>query len=156
MQDEKSKNTARATLTQYLETKGCRKTPERYAILDMIYSMSKHFDVDSLYELMSHTEYRVSKATVYNTIDLLLEAGLVRKHQFGNAQAQYERASDMANHQHLICTTCGKVQEFNDTDIQEILTRKKFRQFVPSYHTLYVYGKCSKCVQAERRKNRKP
>lgn len=142
-------------LTRYLEAKGCRKTPERYAILDKIYSMSHHFDVDSLYNLMAESEYRVSRATVYNTVDLLIEAGLVRKHQFGNQPAQFERTYNTANHHHLICMKCGKVQEIKDSDFQEYLANKKLRRFTPAYYALYVYGKCNQCTQAERKNSRK-
>lgn len=82
MIEEKTREIVRQKLSQYLEAKKLRKTPERYAILDKIYATSEHFDVDLLYEMMSESEYRVSRATVYNTIDLLVDAGLVRKHQF--------------------------------------------------------------------------
>lgn len=145
----------RIELTRFLEAKGCRKTPERYAILDMIYSMSSHFDVDSLYQTMSDSDYRVSKATIYNTIDLLIEAGLVRKHQFGNQPAQYERTLNTANHHHLICMRCGKVQEIKDSDFHEYLSTKKLKRFTPAYYALYVYGKCNQCTLLERRKARK-
>ena len=104
MIEEKTREIVRQKLSQYLEAKKLRKTPERYAILDKIYATSEHFDVDLLYEMMSESEYRVSRATVYNTIDLLVDAGLVRKHQFGNHPAQYEKSYNMVNHHHLICT----------------------------------------------------
>ena len=74
MIEEKTREIVRQKLSQYLEAKKLRKTPERYAILDKIYATSEHFDVDLLYEMMSESEYRVSRATVYNTIDLLVDA----------------------------------------------------------------------------------
>ena len=152
MIEEKTREIVRQKLSQYLEAKKLRKTPERYAILDKIYATSEHFDVDLLYEMMSESEYRVSRATVYNTIDLLVDAGLVRKHQFGNHPAQYEKSYNMVNHHHLICTRCGKIREVKDP---KVLTQKKFARFTSAYYALYVYGICSSCTQAERKKLRK-
>ncbi|MDR0798306.1 MAG: transcriptional repressor, partial [Dysgonamonadaceae bacterium] len=78
--------------TDYLTAKKCRKTPERYAILDLIYSETGHFNMDSLYDAMNKRHFRVSRATLYNTMQLLLECNLVLKHQFGHNLSVYERA----------------------------------------------------------------
>lgn len=150
--EDKVRNTVKQILTEYLEKTGHRKTPERYAILDTIYSIKGHFDIEQLFSYMANEgQFRVSRATVYNTIDLFIDAGLVIKHQFGNT-SQYERSYNNETHHHMICTNCGKVSEFEDDDLRTLLEAKKFRGFTMSHYSLYVYGLCAKCAREKNRK----
>ena len=152
MDDQNVKDTVRQIFTEYLRAHGHRKTPERFAILDTIYSIDGHFDIETLYTLMAdHEKFRVSRATLYNTIILLINARLVIKHQFGTS-SQYEKSYKRETHHHQICTQCGRVTEFQNEELQRAIEATRVKRFMLSHYSLYIYGLCASCNRANKKK----
>jgi len=130
----------------YLEQKAQRKTVERFQILEEIYSRHDHFDAEVLYIDLKHKGLNVSRATVYNTLDLLISCDLIKKHQFGKNQAQYEKSYGYKQHDHILCVDCKKVVEFCDPRIQQIKSMMgDLLNFTITHHSLNLYGICGNC-----------
>ena len=133
----------RRRFSAFLKERRQRQTPERFAILDEVYAATDHFDADTLYARLKAKNVAVSRATVYNTLDLLLECDLVVRHQFGGAQAKYEKAYAYWQHDHLLCLDCGEIYEFCDPRLQEIQqTVTSIYGFEAARHALTVYAHC--------------
>lgn len=129
--------------TKYLEEKKLRKTPERFIILEDIYNRTDHFDADALFISIKNSDYKISRATVYNTLDLLVDCNLVSQHQFGGNKKQYEKAYGFRQHDHLICYECNKVIEFCDPRVRNIQKMvEEIFNFKIAKHSLNFYGEC--------------
>ena len=135
----------RRIFSDFLKDRNQRQTPERFTILEEVYQSSGHFDADELYAKLKENGVRVSRATVYNTLDLLIDCDLVVKHQFGNKQAKYERAYSYWQHDHLICMDCNELFEFCDPRIQSIQEMvAEIYDFEVKHHSLHIYGHCKR------------
>lgn len=136
----------RDLFTQYLLEKKLRRTEERYTIFEHICAFSGHFDVGMLYDDLENNNFHVSKATLYNTLEVLVDAGLVvRHHLMTKAAVQYELKILADTHLHVICTKCGVVREIRDAAVKSGLNNMKIARFTPDCYCLYIYGICSKC-----------
>ena len=137
---------ARETLAQYLKEKNLRPTRERFLLLDEIMRTDGHFDADELFAMMNGKKLKASRATVYNTLDLLVDCGLISKYRFGDSHSRYEKAFGRPRHDHLICLNCGDIIEFVngglDKMLRDVCEEKKFKH---QNSTLQIFGICSKC-----------
>jgi Fur family ferric uptake transcriptional regulator len=137
----------------YLQQAGQKLTSERAALVREIFSTHYHFEADELLFKMKQKSTKISRATIYRTLELLVKSGMVRRVHLGEDHYHYEFVSGNSHHDHLICTTCGSVIEFNDPALEarqrEICERKKF---TPTFHNLQILGVCDAC----RRKGEQP
>lgn len=141
----------RDVLSKYLETHHKRRTPERFAILDCAMETSDHFTIDSFHDQLEQNGFHVSLATVYSTLQLLVDCGLVRRHRFGSDSARYERVAGTPNHHHLVCSRCGKVKEVKDATIGEAISSIRYPGFAASWFSLNIYGLCRSCQKRQRK-----
>ncbi len=138
--------TVREVLTKYMEARQMRKTHERYALLEYVYNYDGHFDVDTFYKHLKENGCNVSRATVYNTLEVFLDAGLVRKHHFTDKTAHYEKAYFNKSHDHLIILNdegeIEEILEFCNPRIESIKSDlEKFMNVKIENHDLYLYAK---------------
>lgn len=142
---DREKATVKDILTNYLDINKHRRTPERYVILDTVYGIKGLFSIDELNEkLHSERNFPVSKATLYNTLKLLISLRLVLRHKFMNG-TKYEACYDKANICHQICTVCGRVSEIVLPSVAEAIDNVHLKRFHKDGYSLYIYGICSTC-----------
>ena len=149
-----SNNPVVRKFNEYLDARGMRRTTERYVILKRIMDINGHFTIEELQQMIDSDGFRVSRSTVYNTVELLIEAKFLRRHVFEGMQAQYERIT--LPHTHLICTTCGKVKEVRDANFAAFMNARRFNAFNADHYSLYVYGTCSTCARKLKRAKHQP
>jgi len=153
--DIKTHSDLQKQLTAYLVKKKLRKTEERYTILQQICEFPGHFDIITLHENLESLNFHVSKATLYNNLDLFIEAGLIVRHFITPQTVQYELRSLAETHQHLICTHCGDVKEIRNQTLKANIGNLKLRRFTPEFSSLYIYGICSRCTYRMRLESKK-
>lgn len=141
---EKIQVQVREVLDNYLESNQHRKTPERYAILDAVYSIGGHFTLEELGAELERRHFRVSRATLYNTMHLFIELRLVVRHSLVDG-TKYEASYCNESHVHQVCTMCGMVTELKAPNITAAVNETKLQRFRRDAYALYIYGVCSAC-----------
>jgi Fur family ferric uptake transcriptional regulator len=135
---------------EYLKVRNLRLTPERRSVLETILKREGHFDAEELLRFLRRRNKRVSRATLYRTLDHLRGAGLVWMHRFGGAQARYERVYGRTHHDHMVCTRCHRVLEFVNEEIEHLQEEVcRTHGFVSTSHVMQIFGVCEICRERE-------
>jgi Fur family ferric uptake transcriptional regulator len=130
-------------LEDYIILKKLRRTPERNYLLKLIYQRNDHFGADDLFLAVDKERFNISKATVYNSLELFLECGIITNHYLNNNTSIYEKAYGFKQHDHFICQECKKIIEFCDPRLYQI--KKSLEEVLKveiNSHQLYLYGNC--------------
>ena len=131
---------------KYLQDGQYRITPERFEVLEAVLAWDDHFDADNLFIKLKSNGSKVSRATVYKTLNLLHECGLVSRYRFSQGHAQYEKTTDRPHHDHMVCTKCGKIIEFENSRIVRLQDDAcAVYGFKPTYHSFQIFGVCLDC-----------
>ena len=133
-------------LKNCLQNEGLRYTSQRQIVWDEICKTDEHRDAEEIYFTIRQGGQKVSRATVYRTIDVLVKNNLVRKFELGDGRNRYENKLDSSHHDHIICIQCGKINEFMDEDIERLQDEiaEKY-QFKIVRHIHQIFGLCKDC-----------
>lgn len=140
------KNNHKEIFKFYLKNKKLKFTPERRHILDTVFSLHQHFDMENLYKKIHRKHKYISRATLYRTLPLLLDSGLVRETPGNHDRTSYEHTFGHSHHDHLLCMGCGKIIEFKEPGIEKLQDKVCSRyNFYSTEHRLGIKGYCTKC-----------
>jgi Fur family ferric uptake transcriptional regulator len=146
-----------AALATFIEARGLKHSRQRNLIVETFFAMGGHVPVDELVARVRQQDARVSVATVYRTMKLLAECGLAVPRRFGDGQTRYEPVTQRHGHghDHLICTACGAIVEFENELVDEAQARVARRHgFDVENRRLEIYGRCAGCRRSSGRKER--
>jgi Fur family ferric uptake transcriptional regulator len=143
----------RADLEAYMTRRGLRSTEQRRVIIDTFFGATEHITIDTLLREVRAVDARVGYATVYRTMKLLTESGVVQEHKFGDGFTRYELVDEAHHHDHLICLECSRITEFEEPLIEELQARVANRYgFLVKQHKHELYGVCADCQKPKKRR----
>lgn len=141
----------RQRFADFLSHKKMRKTAERFVVLDGALALDRRFTGEDLVdEIAANGEINVSRASVYNTLTLLVESGVVRQISLAGRRSYYER-TDQEHTTHLVCNVCGKIKDVKDKPFIAFMNTSSYSAFTPERYDLCVYGTCSTCARKRHR-----
>jgi Fur family ferric uptake transcriptional regulator len=141
----------RQDLEAYMARQGLRSTEQRRLIIDTFFASTEHVTLDALLERVRALDSRIGYATVYRTMKMLSDGGIAHERKFGDGFTRYELADEEAHHDHLICVSCGSIQEFEEPKIEDLQERVAARYgFRVQYHKHELYGLCRACAEKTR------
>ena len=141
--------TAENIFREYLRDRGLKYTPERRTVLREVLSNNEHFGAEQLLFSLRQTGQRIAKATIYRTLPLLVDCGIIKKVQFGDKLARYEHTFGEDPHDHMVCRRCRRIIEFDSAEVASLGTAISARhRFHPLSHRFQITGLCWECVQA--------
>lgn len=136
-------------LEAFIATHGMRRTQERFAILEAVCQLPQHFSAETVRKAMEERTYHVSQTSIYNTLEVLLKAGILTCHTFAGTKRRYELQG--ATHIHLVCNQCGKIREVEDPDLVKQLSLRRYGTFVPNSFSIDIFGVCASCARTNRK-----
>lgn len=139
----------------YLERKHLKRTEERHKVLEAICAFKGHFDVNMILNQLQKSQFSVSRATIYNTLEILIDADVVIRHPLNGTMQQYELCCLSTNHTHLVCTQCGSIRKISSKEQPIDPSAMRKNRFTPAFYCLYIYGLCAKCRQQQKGKGKK-
>jgi len=140
------KQAKKKAFRDFITQKGLKSTRQRDVILDCFLASARHISIEELYLKLRAKNPNIGYATVYRTLKLFAESGIAREIQFGDGQTRYEHATEGEHHDHLVCTRCGKIIEFENETIEQLQQEvAKSHGFLIENHKLELYGVCSLC-----------
>jgi len=133
----------------FLRERSLKLTPQRKLLAQKAFAMHHHFTAEELFEWARRGHKRISRATVYRTLALLVDSNLLEALDFGKGYKYYEHILGHPHHDHIVCIKCGKITEFESPEIEQIQAKVSEKEnFHPMFHTLKIYGLCETCNRA--------
>lgn len=154
MKSQHTESTRKERFEAYLKAASKRCTPERFAILEAVDACPVHFRAEDVISCLTDRRYHVSAPTVYSTLDLLYDCGMVKRFVISRGCYDYERADTAGiagHHVHLVCSSCGKVKLLRDAELARSIAARSWAGFTPADYSLNIYGTCSACRRRARR-----